>query len=222
VKSSWPAHRSAIPVTRDRPAEQRADRVARRAPGPQQPRGPGCRPIRPGPGRRPALPATERRYFESRLGTDLTGVRIHPDTEAATSLRANAFAAGRDIAFAPGRWQPGTTEGRRLLGHELAHVLEQGRSRQPAVQLDEAAKPEDADKAADALSEGVKTVVEQAKENEGVKSALLDPAKNYALRQWNPWAPPRRWGWPASEPAPMDWPWAPAWPTPPDASCCRT
>lgn len=32
----------------------------------------------------------------------------------------------------------------------------------------------------------MKTVVEQAKENEGVKSALLDPAKNYALRQWNP------------------------------------
>ena len=35
------------------------------------------------------------------------------------------------------------------------------------------------------LAEGVKTVVEQAKENEGVKSVLLDPAKRYALGQWN-------------------------------------
>ncbi|MBL8453310.1 MAG: DUF4157 domain-containing protein [Zoogloea sp.] len=176
-----------LPVIRNRPAEQRADRVAR-----------GERPARSGRVARDAapaglslgtgqpLPATERRYFERRLGADLAGVRIHPEAEAATSLGTNAFAAGRDIGFAPGRWQPGTAEGRRLLGHELAHVLEQGSRRQPTVQLEETAKPEDADKAAETLSEGVKTVLEQAKENEGVKSALLDPAKNYALRQWNP------------------------------------
>ena len=180
-----------VPVARDRPAEQRADRVAR-GERPTHARRAAeaitdhAAPSSLGLGAGQPLPATERRYFESRLGADLAGVRIHPDAEAATSLRANAFAAGCDIGFAPGRWQPGTVEGRRLLGHELAHVLEQGRSRQPAVQLEDAAKPEDADKAADALSEGVKTVVEQAKENEGVKSALLDPAKNYALRQWNP------------------------------------
>ena len=71
------------------------------------------------------LPANERRYFEDRLQADLSAVRIHPEAEAAHSLGANAFAAGRDIGFAPGRWQPGTHEGRRLLGHELAHVLEQ-------------------------------------------------------------------------------------------------
>ncbi|WP_374499216.1 DUF4157 domain-containing protein, partial [Zoogloea sp.] len=137
------------PVTRDRPAEQRADRVARgERPARSSRVARDAAPSALGLGTGQPLPATERRYFESRLGTDLTGVRIHPDTEAATSLRANAFAAGRDIAFAPGRWQPGTAEGRRLLGHELAHVLEQGRSRQPAVQLEEATKPEDADKAA--------------------------------------------------------------------------
>ena len=84
-----------LPITRDHPAEQRADRVAR-----------GERPARGGRVARDAapasldlgtgqpLPATERRYFERRLGADLTGVRIHPDAEAASRLRANAFAAG--------------------------------------------------------------------------------------------------------------------------------
>ena len=115
------------PITRDRPAEQRADRVARgERPARNSRVARDTAPSALGLGAGQPLPATERRYFESRLGTDLTGVRIHPDTESATSLRANAFAAGRDIAFAPGRWQPGTAEGRRLLGHELAHVLEQG------------------------------------------------------------------------------------------------
>jgi hypothetical protein len=136
-----------------------------------------------GPGR--PLPPTERRYFEDRLRADLGAVRIHPDAEAAPALGANAFAAGRDIGFAPGRWQPGTHEGRRLLGHELAHVVEQGRGGQPAVQLDDAAKPAEADEATAVLAEGLQTVVEQAKENEGVKSVFLDPAKRYALGQWN-------------------------------------
>lgn len=174
------------PVVRDGPAEQRADRVARgeRPPdGSHTAREPAPGVLALGPGE--ALPPAERRYFENRLGTKLSNVRVHPESGAATDLGANAFASGRDIGFAPGRWQPGTHEGRRLLGHELAHVLEQGTHHRTAVQLEETAKPEEGDKAADALSEGVKTVVEQAKENEGVKSALIDPAKRTALGQWN-------------------------------------
>ena len=176
------------PITRDGPAEQRAERIARGerpAPGPRVDTiaHQAATTLALGPGQ--PLPSTERRYFEDRLRADLGAVRIHPDAEAAPALGANAFAAGRDIGFAPGRWQPGTHEGRRLLGHELAHVVEQGQRRQPAVQRDEAVKPAEADQAADVLTEGVKTVVEQAKENEGVKRVLLDPAKRYALGQWN-------------------------------------
>jgi hypothetical protein len=55
---------------------------------------------------------------------------------AAKALGAHAFAAGRDIGLAPGWFQPGTNAFRQLLGHELGHVLEQGR-RGPAVQLEE-------------------------------------------------------------------------------------
>ena len=178
------------PVTRDRPAEQRADRIARgERPAPANP-APGAvarhaAPTSLGLGPGLPLPATERRYFEDRLRADLGAVRVHPDAEAAHGLGANAFAAGRDIGFAPGRWQPGTYAGRRLLGHELAHVVEQGRRGQPAVQLDEAAKPAEADQATAVLTEGLQTVFEQAKENEGVKNVFLDPAKRYALGQLN-------------------------------------
>ncbi|HOY02302.1 MAG TPA: hypothetical protein PLV36_12495, partial [Zoogloea sp.] len=75
------------PVTRDRPAEQRADRVARgERPARSSRVARDAAPSALGLGTGQPLPATERRYFQSRLGADLTGVRIHPDTEAATSL----------------------------------------------------------------------------------------------------------------------------------------
>lgn len=75
------------------------------------------------------LPAEEREYFEPRLGVDLGAVRIHTDPRAASSARAlaaTAYTFGTDIAFARGRYAPGTTAGRRLLAHELAHVAQRG------------------------------------------------------------------------------------------------
>lgn len=74
-----------------------------------------------------ALPQAERAFFEPRLGWDLGHVRIHHDAAAACAARtvaADAFTAGSHIAFAAGRWAPGTTAGRRLLAHELAHVAQ--------------------------------------------------------------------------------------------------
>jgi hypothetical protein len=128
------------------------------------------------------LPAGERRHFEQRLGADLQGVRVHHDSAAATRLGANAFAAGRDIGFAPGQWRPGTSAGDRLLGHELAHVIQQG-AEGPAVQLEEDGKKEE--EAADAIGEGLKTVVDKAKDHEGVKKQLLEPAKRVAVGKWD-------------------------------------
>src|SRR5690349_18628048 len=68
------------------------------------------------------------RAARARFGPHFPGldeVRIHDDAEgarAATALGARAFTAGRDIAFGAGRYAPGTSEGDRLLAHELAHV----------------------------------------------------------------------------------------------------
>ena len=77
-----------------------------------------------------ALPASEKAFFESRLGQDFSKVRLHTDESAAASasaLGAKAFASGNDIGFASGRYRPGTAAGRQLLAHELVHVAQQGR-----------------------------------------------------------------------------------------------
>jgi len=77
-----------------------------------------------------SIPDTERVYFENRLGVDFSHVRVHTDEAAASAagvLGAKAFTVGNDIAFAEGRYHPETTEGRRLLAHELTHVAQQGR-----------------------------------------------------------------------------------------------
>jgi hypothetical protein len=72
------------------------------------------------------LETSSRRFFEARLGPDINRVRIHTDPHAgwlALSLNAAAFALGRDVAFAPGLYQPSTGAGRSLLAHELAHAV---------------------------------------------------------------------------------------------------
>ena len=75
------------------------------------------------------LPSSERRFFEQRFGRALSNVRLHTDrsaADAARALNADAFTVRNDIAFAAGRYRPGTEAGRRLLAHELAHVVQQG------------------------------------------------------------------------------------------------
>ncbi len=75
------------------------------------------------------LPVAERRFFEPRFGEDLSDVRIHTGagaTRAAESIQARAFAYGNNIVFNAGQYRPGSTEGRRLLAHEIAHTRQQG------------------------------------------------------------------------------------------------
>ena len=74
------------------------------------------------------LPPTLRAYFEPRFGHDLSEVRIHAGAqaaEAAQSIDAQAFTVGQDVAFAAGQYSPETDEGKRLLAHELTHVIQQ-------------------------------------------------------------------------------------------------
>jgi len=81
-----------------------------------------------------------RNFFEPRFGRDLSQVRIHTDAQAARAadrLDANAFTAGRDIVFGAGRYRPDSTEGRRLLAHELAHVAQQESGAPPMIMRDD-------------------------------------------------------------------------------------
>lgn len=79
--------------------------------------------------------------MEQRLGHDFGNVRIHVDSRAAESARAigaNAYTHGDHIVFARGRFQPGTADGLRLMGHELAHVVQQSRGDATGIQRDAA------------------------------------------------------------------------------------
>lgn len=74
------------------------------------------------------LDAAARAYFEPRFGRSFGDVRVHTDASAvqsAQAVQARAFTVGRDVVFATGEYAPGTPEGRRLLAHELTHVVQQ-------------------------------------------------------------------------------------------------
>jgi Domain of unknown function (DUF4157) len=90
------------------------------------------------PSRGQPLPSIHRAWLEPAFGADLGAVRVHHDAEAATAARAehaHAFTAGRDIYFGQDRYDPHVQDGRHLLAHEVAHVLQQTAVAGPAQRL---------------------------------------------------------------------------------------
>jgi Domain of unknown function (DUF4157) len=72
------------------------------------------------------LEDSTRRAMETRLGADLSGIRVHDDEAAAASadaLRTRAFTDGAHVAFGRGQYQPGQQPGQSLLAHELSHIV---------------------------------------------------------------------------------------------------
>jgi hypothetical protein len=120
----------------DDPLEHNADHIAEevlRVPAPR--RSPATKAPVPAQGslKSPwqSLDTHSRRFFEPRFGRDFSGVRIHTDAfaaESARSIGALAYTVGSSIAFGAGQYQPTTRDGRRLIAHELAHVVQQATS----------------------------------------------------------------------------------------------
>jgi hypothetical protein len=84
------------------------------------------------------LDTTTRAFMEPRFGRDFSQVRVHSDAQAvesAQALDALAYTVGRNVVFGEGQYAPHTGTGRRLLTHELTHVIQQDpstvRSSQP-------------------------------------------------------------------------------------------
>jgi hypothetical protein len=70
-----------------------------------------------------------RSFMEPRFGADFSDVRIHTDTSAVQmnkDVNAQAFTTGKDIYFGSGNYNTDTSRGKRLLAHELTHVVQQG------------------------------------------------------------------------------------------------
>jgi ribosomal protein S18 acetylase RimI-like enzyme len=78
------------------------------------------------------LPETVQKKMEAFFNTNFADVRVHVGHEA-PSIGALAFTHGTDLYFAPGQYNPQSTQGQQLLGHELTHVVQQraGRVRNP-------------------------------------------------------------------------------------------
>jgi len=69
-----------------------------------------------------------RSIMEPRFGHDFSQVRIHADAKAMESARAVnalAYVVGRNVVFAENQYAPGMTDGKKLLAHELTHVVQQ-------------------------------------------------------------------------------------------------
>lgn len=70
-----------------------------------------------------------RAFMEPRFNADFSAVRVHADANArelARSVNAHAFTVGSNVAFAAGQYAPNAEAGKRLLAHELTHVVQQG------------------------------------------------------------------------------------------------
>lgn len=130
------ASRSASPMSlsiQRKPSQERAEDVDE----------PSVRNVISSPGQ-PLDPQT-RAFFEPRFGHDFSHVRVHTDRQAATSaekVSARAYTVGEHVVFGARQYAPDSTEGRRLLAHELTHVIQQGGA-------DSSVIPEDDEETAD-------------------------------------------------------------------------
>lgn len=99
-------------------------------------------------GGRPLAPEL-RAFYEQRMGEDFGAVRVHTGPAAsgvAEELGAKALTVGKDVVFGEGHYRPGTSEGKRLIAHELSHVVQQtavaGVTQRSVVQRDPAEEKE--------------------------------------------------------------------------------
>ncbi len=74
------------------------------------------------------MPQQSKQFFSARMGYDFGDVKIHTDKEAAESAKAvnaRAYTVGNNIVFNEGQYNNESTEGKKLMAHELVHVLQQ-------------------------------------------------------------------------------------------------
>jgi hypothetical protein len=81
-----------------------------------------------GNGRGRPLESGAKHLFEPLFNYDFGRVRVHKDRQAdqlSRALGSRAFTVGTEVVFAAGEYAPGSNRGRRLLAHELTHVVQQ-------------------------------------------------------------------------------------------------
>jgi hypothetical protein len=107
------------------------------------------------------LATQARAVFEPRFGHDFTRVRVHADPAAAESaqqIAAHAYTVGEHVVFGAGQYQPATPAGRKIIAHELTHVIQQRAAGSVAVRPARISDPHSLEeRQAEAAAEGVLT-----------------------------------------------------------------
>ncbi len=82
------------------------------------------------------MPDKVKSKMEDSLKADFSDVKVHANSPKAPEVGALAYTQGHDVHFAPGQFSPDTSSGQKLLGHELAHVVQQREGRvQPTIEI---------------------------------------------------------------------------------------
>lgn len=119
------------------------------------------------------LPDDVQAQMEASFGADFSGVRIHEGPQAA-SVGALAYTQGTDIHFRPGQFNPHSQPGRELLGHELAHVVQQSQGRvQASTQARGVGINDDSSLEREADEMGAKAVRDQSSHGSGASSGMM-------------------------------------------------
>jgi|GEM_PF-2764143 len=88
-------------------------------------------------GKGQSMDAQVRSFYENRMGADFSAVKIHTDKDAAESakdINAKAYTVGNDIVFNDGRYDTNSDEGRKLVAHELTHVMQNNGNEKGSIQ----------------------------------------------------------------------------------------
>lgn len=80
-----------------------------------------------------SLPESLRNSASEHFGSDFSDVQVHTNSQKAGDLGALAYTQGKDIHFAPNTYDPASSTGKSLIGHELTHVVQQSEGRVQAT-----------------------------------------------------------------------------------------
>ena len=70
------------------------------------------------------MPEELKARMENHFGMSLSGIKLRESSQV-RDMGTTAVARGDTVSFAPGVYNPGTRIGREIIGHEIAHVVQQ-------------------------------------------------------------------------------------------------
>ena len=132
-------------------------------------------------GRGNPLNPRDRESFESYLGADLNNVKIHTNQEAihsAESINAKAYTSGKDIVFNNNEYNPNSSDGKKLIAHELTHVVQQSAVSTKIIQRE----PKSESFAANIPNEGIYLKVKPSHDADNFPGDKLMPGDKIVIK----------------------------------------